>query len=377
MVRDKYEDIKKRHIRLLTSGKKHTISQAIVDKYKWTVDQYKAIEPYIVNNNPNCFKTMNITQKRFTKKEAFDLLEKHVENETTLKNYFSRVNTFLKLMNIDNDIFSDIFIDTHAMIKTITDTYKDPTAYFGFILFILSKSEKLLSIASQHFKINREKDTKDDIFDVLKTKFNYFKNKRTITDLHKRRNDLEYERVYNQIFNIESDISKADYGSTRHLVALMYTHALYDKDNIIHINPRNYFRKVRLITSDEELNDIDNFYNTKTGRLILNEYKTASIYKPYDVIFTPSVQKVINDSIKYKKRSYLIEKDTGGVMARNSLSELVKRIFDGYTIDTIRKSIESYEINVKKTNRDHLAFVSRHTIITQEISYLAQTTTMS
>ena len=73
----------------------------------------------------------------------------------------------------------------------------------------------------------------------------------------------------------------------------------------------------------------------------------------------------------------MIEKDTGGVMARNSLSELVKRIFDGYTIDTIRKSIESYEINVKKTNRDHLAFVSRHTIITQEISYLAQTTTMS
>jgi hypothetical protein len=43
-----------------------------------------------------------------------------------------------------------------------------------------------------------------------------------------------------------------------------------------------------------------------------------------------------------------------------------------YNIDTIRKSIESYEVNVKKTCRLHLANVSRHSILTQEISYLAK-----
>jgi hypothetical protein len=376
MVRDQIEEIKKRHIRDLTNGKKKSISQQVVDKYNWTVDQLKEIEPYIVNRNPNSVKTTKISSKEFTKKEAFDLLDKHVENETTLKNYYSRVNTFLKLMNINNDIFSDVFIDTHAMIKTIVDTHKDPTAYFGFILYILSKSDKLLHIASEHFKNSRDKNTTDDVFDFLKTQFNNFKNKQIITDLHNRRNDFEYERVYNKIFNTESDLSKSYYCSTRHIIALMYTHALYDKDGVIHINPRNYFRKVMLISSDKELNDVDNFYNTKTGRLVLNEYKTAGIYKPYDVVLTSKVQKIINDSIKLKKRTYLIEKETGGSMAPNSLSELVKRVF-GYTIDTIRKSIESYEINVKKTDRNHLAFVSRHTIITQEVSYLAQTTTMS
>lgn len=376
MVRDKFEDIKKRHIRDLKSGKKKSISQQVVDKYNWTVDQLKEIESYIVDRNPNSVKTTKISSKEFTKKEAFDLLDKHVENETTLKNYYSRVNTFLKLMNINNDIFSDVFIDTRAMIKTIIDTHKDPTAYFGFILYILSKSDKLLHIASEHFKNSRDKNTTDDVFDFIKTQFNNFKNKQIITDLHNRRNDFEYERVYNKIFNTESDLSKSDYCSTRHIIALMYTHALYDKDGVIHINPRNYFRKVMLISSDKELNDVDNFYNTKTGRLVLNEYKTAGIYKPYDVVLTSKVQKIINDSIKLKKRTYLIEKETGGSMAPNSLSELVKRVF-GYTIDTIRKSIESYEINVKKTDRNHLAFVSRHTIITQEVSYLAQTTTMS
>lgn len=376
MVRDKFEDIKKRHIRDLKSGKKKSISQQVVDKYNWTVDQLKEIESYIVDRNPNSVKTTKISSKEFTKKEAFDLLDKHVENETTLKNYYSRVNTFLKLMNINNDIFSDVFIDTRAMIKTIIDTHKDPTAYFGFILYILSKSDKLLHIASEHFKNSRDNNTTDDVFDFIKTQFNNFKNKQIITDLHNRRNDFEYERVYNKIFNTESDLSKSDYCSTRHIIALMYTHALYDKDGVIHINPRNYFRKVMLISSDKELNDVDNFYNTKTGRLVLNEYKTAGIYKPYDVVLTSKVQKIINDSIKLKKRTYLIEKETGGSMAPNSLSELVKRVF-GYTIDTIRKSIESYEINVKKTDRNHLAFVSRHTIITQEVSYLAQTTTMS
>jgi len=53
------------------------------------------------------------------------------------------------------------------------------------------------------------------------------------------------------------------------------------------------------------------------------------------------------------------------------LSEMIQRILS-YNIDTIRKSIESYEINIKKTNRLHLANVSRHSVLTQEVSYLSK-----
>ena len=153
----------------------------------------------------------------------------------------------------------------------------------------------------------------------------------------------------------------------------MYTHALYDENDTIHINPRNYFQCVKLVNKNNDMDEENNFYNTKTGRLLLNDYKTSGIYKPYDVILSKKVQKMINDSIDKNKRTYLIEKEKGGTMAPNSLSEMVQRVM-GHTIDTIRKSIESYEINVKKTSREHLAWVSRHTIITQEVSYLAQTT---
>ena len=84
------------------------------------------------------------------------------------------------------------------------------------------------------------------------------------------------------------------------------------------------------------------------------------------------MKEVINKSLINKPRVYLIEKIDGGLYEPNSLSEVIKRIFK-YTIDDIRKSIESYEINVKKTNRVHLADVSKHSVMTQEISYLAQT----
>lgn len=376
MPRDQVEEIKKRHIRDLLKGKKKSISQQVVDNYNWTVDQMEQIRPYIASSNLHQINT-TITLTAFTRKEVFDLLQKHVTNENTLKNYYARTNAFMRMMKIENDVFSDIFIDIDALVKRVVETHKDPTAYFGFILFVLSKSEKLLKIGNRHFKKQNKNITKnEDLFDHLKTQFNNYKNKQIISDLRSRRNDYEYERVYKTIFEIESKLRKSEYGSTRHIVSLMYTHALYDKDNIIHMNPRNYFRKVLLISSDEELDETNNFYNTYTGRLVLNDYKTSGIYKPYDIVLREDVQKVISDSIALKPRSYLIEKDAGGIMSMNWLSELVKDIFNGYTINTIRKSIESYEINVKKTDRSHLAWVSRHTVMTQEVSYLAQTTTL-
>lgn len=370
MPRDQIEEIKKRHIRDLLKGKKKSISQQVVDKYNWTVDQMKVIRPYIASP-PQTQNNTSTSSTMFTRKEVFDLLQKHVTNETTLKNYYARTNAFMRMMKIENDVFSDIFIDIDALVKTVVETHKDPTAYFGFILFVLSKSVKLLKIGDRHFKIKN-----GDLFDHLKTQFNNYKNKQIVSDLQSRRNDYEYERVYKTIFEIEAKLRKSEYGSTRHIVALMYTHALYDKDNVIHMNPRNYFRKVLLISSDEELDETNNFYNIHTGRLVLNDYKTAGIYKPYDVVLREDVQKIITDSITLKPRSYLIEKDASGIMSMNWLSELVKDIFNGYTINTIRKSIESYEINVKKTDRSHLAWVSRHTVMTQEVSYLAQTTTL-
>lgn len=348
--------IKKRTIRELKNGKKKTVSQAIIDKYNWTKEELEILKPYINTHIPNKILNDKISVKTFTKKEAYDVINKYSEKEGTKKTYISRVNALLKLCEINDEDFSKIFDD--KLIDKIRNKYKDPTPYFGFLLFILSKSDKLSKLVPE------------DTFENIKETFEKNKNKQTVVNLNNRQEDIGYEKVYNDIFEKEKQLSEKEYGSMKHVIAIMYTKALYSDKKIV-INPRNYFLKVKLVKKDSEMNKKDNFYNTETGRLLLNSYKTSGIYKPYDVILANEVQKVITKSLKLFPREYLIEKQNGGLYKNNSLSEMIQRVM-GYNIDTIRKSIESYEINVRNEDRIHLAEVSRHSVTTQEISYLSK-----
>lgn len=351
---------KKRFLRDLRAGRRKTISRTVVNKYKWTMDELKILEPYISEDNPSLITNTQTSDCLFTKKDAFDLIDKYVENETTKKNYKSRVNALSKLMNVQNQQFSDIFKDNVLLSKRIIDTYKDPTSYFAFILYIFGKSQKLSACAPKN------------TFDIMKKHFDDFKTKTTVDSLKARREDIQYEKVYKTVFETEKHLSDTQYGSMKHLIAVMYSHALYGNNNVIHINPRNYFLKVVLVSDDSQMDDTQNFYNITSGRLLLNDYKTSKIYEPYDVYMSDYTRKVIAESLKQRPRTYLIEKSDGGVYANNTLSNTIKTIFKGLTINTIRKGIESYEVNVQYTDRVHLAKVSRHTVLTQEVSYLAQ-----
>ena len=353
------EASKKRFIRYLRAGRRKSISKAMIDKYNWTVDELKFLDPFIAQYDPH--ELNDVTQTNcFSKKDAYDVLDKHVTNAYTMKNYKARVNALLNVMNVKDQSFSSIFQDLDKLQEAIVKQYKDPTCYFAFLLYILSKSQNLLDCVPR------------DTFDLLKKRFDEFKTKQTIKTLKDRREDVNFQRVYQKVFSTEAKLSKSEYGSMKHIISLLYSRALYDEDGNIHINPRNYFLRVKLVDDDKDMNQVDNFYNYKTGRLLLNDYKTSAIYEPYDVVFSKYVRDAISESLKKKPREYLIEKQEGGVYANNSLSKIVKDIFEGYTIDDIRKSIESYEINVNNVDRGHLANVSRHTVITQEVSYLAK-----
>jgi hypothetical protein len=67
----------------------------------------------------------------------------------------------------------------------------------------------------------------------------------------------------------------------------------------------------------------------------------------------------------------LLVHDDGQPYSNNRMSEKIKGIM-GYSIDTIRKAIESYEVHVRKTSRIHMANVSRHTIATQDMTYVSR-----
>lgn len=350
---------KKRILRDIKSGKRKSIGENVFTKYNWTVDETNFLRSYVNTHDPYKIHNNTIEPTYFTKKEVYELLDNRVTNTYTLRNYKSRVNTLMSLMEINNERFSDVFRNTETLIQKIKDKYKDPTAYFGFILFIIDKCQKLLDVIPKN------------TFDIIKQQFEYFKNVQTLKQLKDREEDIGFEEVYKTIFEKEKSYAKNEYASMKHIIALLYTHALYDEKGSIHINPRNYFVNVKVIPCDSKMNNNDNFYNYHSGRLVLNQYKTSGIYEPYDVIFNTKTKVIINDSLKKTPRTFLVEKQEGGVYASNSLSEMIKRVL-GYNIDTIRKSIESYEINIKKMDRIHLANVSRHSLVTQEVSYLSK-----
>lgn len=359
----KVEKKRRRFINDLKAGRRKTIGENVVNdlKYKWNEEEKKFLESYISQRNPNKIINTNIYEDCFSKSEAFKIIEKNTQKESTTKNYKSRVNTFLKIMNIEDDNFSIIFSKTNIqkLIQIILKKYKDPTSYFGFILFILSKSEKLNSCVP------------NDTFDKIKKLFDDFKSKQTVKQLQDRREDVNYKKVYDDIFEKEKEYYKTNFGSIKHIIALMYTRGLYDNNKVIHMIPRNYFVNIKMVENDNNMNDVENFYNSKTGRLLINDYKTSGIYASYDIILNNDVRNIILKSIEKFPRNYLITQPDGSLYKNNSLSEKIKKYLD-YNIDIIRKSIESYEYNINKIDRTHLAIVSRHTILTQEISYLAK-----
>ena len=358
----KLEKKRRRFINDIKAGRRKTIGEEIINdpKYKWTVEDKEFIQPFIRSRNQNVITNVTICDSCVTKKEAFELLDKHVENKNTLKNYKSRVNTLLKIMQVDDENFSSIFCKSNIkkLLSTLINSYKDPTSYFGFILFILSKSTKLTECVPK------------DTFDIVKKNFDDYKSRQTVKQLQDRREDVNYERVYKHIFNKEQKYNTELFASMKHVISVMYTHALYDNNGTIHMIPRNYFVQVMIVENDKKMNTKDNFYNVNTGRLLINDYKTSKLYEPYDIFLTPKVKKIIKTSLEKLPRKYLITQPDGSLYSDNSLSEIVKKYLN-YNIGVIRKSIESYEFNVNHTDRTHLAMVSRHTVLTQEVSYLA------
>ena len=349
------EKNKKRTIANLINGKRKTVTDAVIKKYDWTTEELKIIETYRVRKKPIELKK-EPEENDVMLNDVLGVIDK-IENENTKKTYRSRANALMDLCDIENGVFSDIF--NVKFDKLIDDKYKDSTGYYGFLLYIVNACENLKQAVPKKYQTR------------LKKKFEASKNKQHAIYIESRKEQLNYETVYKHIFEVENIFRKNDYGSMKHVIATLYSVALYDEDNVIHMNPRNYFVEVKLINTDDDFTDQDNCYNYLNGRLKICCYKTSTLYEPYDIVFNQDVIDILYKSIELKPRMYLIEKVNGGLMKNNSLSEMITRTL-GYNIDTIRKSIESYEINIKKQCRLHLATVSRHSVVTQEISYLSK-----
>jgi hypothetical protein len=344
-------------IRELKQGKRSFLTPAFVNRYQWTEEEREFIEPFVRKVKT----TREGSAAGVSLDEVLESVETHTNRMATASTYKSKANALMRLFEIDTGVFSDIF-EKQAdadIVRTIKDKYLCPVGYIGFLLWLREHNHKMGSILTE------------ERASFYKEHFDLEKDKNTVRLIEARNADTSYAGIYKSAFEAERNLSDTQYGSMNHLIATMYSTALYNEYGVIHMNPRNYFVKVRLIRDDAEIDVHDNFFNTVTGRMVINDFKTAGIYKPYDVRVPQSVLRVVESSLAKLPREYLITRSDGKLYTPSGLSEKVSRVM-GYNIDTLRKAIESYEIHVKRTCRLHMAFVSRHSVSTQDLSYVAR-----
>jgi hypothetical protein len=344
-------------IRELKQGKRSFLTPAFVDRYQWTKEEREFIEPFIRKIR----RTEREDPSALSMDEVIETIDTHTNRAATGATYKSKANALMRLFDIKTGVFSDIFTEGNDAdrVEMLKDRYVCPVGYIGFILWLRDHNEKLLSILT------------DERVRFYKEQFDLEKDRNSVRLIEARNTDTSYVNIYKALFDLEKHLRATQYGTMNHLIVTMYTTALYDEHGVVHMNPRNYFHTVRLVRDDEDINIADNFLNVVTGRMVINDFKTAGIYKPYDVTVSPDVLRVIESSLLKIPRDHLIVQNRGGVYTPSGMSEKVSRLL-GYNIDTIRKAIESYEINVKHTCRLHMAFVSRHSVSTQDMSYVSR-----
>lgn len=293
---------------------------------------------------------------------ACNIIDNNTKCANSARAYKSNLNALLNLFRVDSRIVNELFdenSDSHILQK-INTTYKNTANYLCTIVWLITNTEAL----KHHLAESR--------IDFYVQQFKLAKAQQTVKNIEERYCATEYEKVYASLFDTERRLAKEKYGSIDHVVALMYSKGLYDNTDTIHINPRNYFACVRLDYTEPPIcakNVTGNVLFVPKGRLVLTDYKTSKQYPPYDVMLSDYSMKVIRTSLEMFPRSHLLSPPKGGSYSTSSLRDKINRIM-GYGIDVIRKSIESYEISIKGSCRIHLAMVSRHSVATQDISYL-------
>lgn len=129
--------------------------------------------------------------------------------------------------------------------------------------------------------------------------------------------DINYTEYFDELTQLNKKLEETEPSSEKNLINSLFTLGIYnDKGDLTMIPRLHYFKNVKLVSNDQDMNATGNFYNTKTGRLLLNNYKTVKTYGPYDYTLPKKVQQIINDSLQKNPREYLIEPYTDNVYKR-------------------------------------------------------------
>jgi hypothetical protein len=131
------------------------------------------------------------------------------------------------------------------------------------------------------------------------------------------------------------DMNISDKPLMEQLLFRLYTTIAPTRDNM---------GMVHLVQEESKGSKDENYYVVPKGVMVINKYKTSKTYGPIRFKVPSELKDEIDKSLKVLPRKYLVTKPDGSPYAKGLLTTLVKHTFNGHSINTIRKSFETYRL---------------------------------
>jgi hypothetical protein len=301
----------------------------------------------------------SITDKRYPVSLVMEWMNTNIDDsfhiEDSKDQYQSKLRTMVKVFGGEGST-DVIVLFTPKVLKEIIAYYTNPTTYLGILLKISKNKEVERRISKIGMKT------------LIQSNFTQLE-KAAATNVKKKR---ERDRVTNWNDEYTKMMNVPLKNEREELVHLLYTKAILDKTGKLRIIPRNYWSNTKIITSSQENDGINNFYNRKTGEIIVNDFKTKKKYPIIRYLVKDTVKKEINKNIderpertqkeKLEKR-YLLYNYSN----RTGLRNLIAKTLNITGVDVYRTIMKHhYE---KTYEMEYVALMMSHTVATGEAYY--------
>ena len=377
-----YYDSKKRVInknRLLNrirSGKQKGIQRAKFALYDWTEDESDFLEPLInekVTRNATTVEAESTVPRVAVEQTVFNIDQFEAallaDTKTATAGSKSQWRTvyriFKRLFEFEDSNWSDFLKrfsdDEIAEILTIAyGNVKTRIKQFQFIpkLYNIMGAGFRQFLTEARYKVWDRKQ--NDVGQLVKAS----------TKTRKETTGVDYVPQFIKMFKNELELRAKFPGTVQHALAVMYTIAVYkDLSKLTEPTfiPRLDFDDVTLVDEDSQIDTTKkkNFYNMKTGRLVMNDLKTDRFYV-YDYILNPTTQKYLNIYLTKSKKKV---GDKIFTLSSTKMSSDVKKAI-GIGNREFRKAFQNIYQKVFKIAIEKMSTPMAHDVDTAQNTYI-------
>ena len=219
------------------------------------------------------------------------------------KTYINKLNAIKKYAKCDENDFVECFNDAE---KTVPLILKEAPVYGIQYLAVFKSLIKYLPKFAEQFSPNIIKNYEEAMKKSADAVTDHIQNKKKVPPT-----------AWSKFKNAADKAQQIVPFSNEHLITALYTDYAPIRDD---------YGDVRITNKDL---DSGNFYNTKTKKLHLNDYKTSGKYGAQAISLPKALTTVIEKSILKQPRSYLFTKlDTSKPFGK--MSNFIKKTFAKY-----------------------------------------------